>query len=407
MKKHKCNIFPAMSDEDFGVLKDDIQTNGYDDKYPVILCNDDILDGWHRYKACDELGIEYTYEEFDGSDEDALNFVMRSNKRRNLDSGQWAGIKVLYREFVDIFKEMAKEKQVEGLKKGNILPVVEKIPPRENDKPNKKTRDKIAELPGGKTNPRYVGDMEKYYQDDKDTFDDIVDGKITISEANKQKKADKRLAERAKMAEAGKKIKPSDRYNVWKADINTWKAPRQYDWIITDPPYPREFIPLYVKLAERASEWLKPGGLLIAMAGQSYLDQIYEIMSKHLQYYWTASYLTPGQPTPLRQINVNTTWKPLLIFRRKDGEYDGKIFGDVFQSSGNDKSHHMWGQSVGGMYDIISKMCLKGQYILDPFCGAGTTGIATLMHECLFDGIELDQDNVNISIKRISETNDN
>jgi hypothetical protein len=154
-------------------------------------------------------------------------------------------------------------------------------------------------------------------------------------------------------------------------------------------------------LAERAAQWLKPGGLLIAMSGQSYLDEIYGMMSKHLKYYWTSAYLTPGQPTPLRQVNINSTWKPLLVYGL--GDYKGKIMGDVFVSAGNDKDHHKWGQSVSGMYDIISKVCLPGQYILDPFCGAGTTGIAALKHGCLFDGLELLEENVNISKGRLSE----
>jgi site-specific DNA-methyltransferase (adenine-specific) len=100
-------------------------------------------------------------------------------------------------------------------------------------------------------------------------------------------------------------------------------------------------------------------------------------------------------------VNVNTTWKPLLIFENE--KYSGKIFGDVFKSDGNDKDFHKWGQSISGMCDIISKMCLPGQYILDPFCGAGTTGIAALKHGCLFDGIDKEGENVNISKARLSD----
>lgn len=206
-----------------------------------------------------------------------------------------------------------------------------------------------------------------------------------------------RLEARAEVAEKAETVEPSERWHIYHADIQKWQAPRQYDFIITDPPYPKEFLHLYEVLAYRAKEWLKPGGLLIAMCGQSYLDEIYAMMSKHVPYYWTAAYLTPGQPTPLRQRQVNTTWKPLLMF----GDYNGKIFGDVFKSDGNDKDFHKWGQSVSGMYDIISKICLPGQSILDPFCGAGTTGIAALKHGCLFDGLDVDEQNVKISIGRL------
>ena len=224
---------------------------------------------------------------------------------------------------------------------------------------------------------------------------------ITTSGLIKELKTDERLEARAKLAEAGSFVPMSEKWCVYHGDIKTWKAPRQYDFIITDPPYPKEYLPLWVSLAQRAFEWLKPNGLLIAMSGQSYLDEIYPTLSNYLNYYWTAAYLTPGQATSLRQKQVNSNWKPLLIFS-KNG-YSGKVFGDVFKSGENDKDHHKWGQSVSGMYDIVSKICLPGQYILDPFCGAGTTGIAAIKHGCLFDGLELDIDNVNISKGRIND----
>lgn len=223
---------------------------------------------------------------------------------------------------------------------------------------------------------------------------------ITTSGIIKEIKKEKKAEARAEMAAAGESIPQSDKWHIYQGDMQTWTAPRQYDFIITDPPYPKEFLPLYEVLAIRANDWLKDGGLLIAMCGQSYLDEIYVMMCKHLDYYWTASYLTPGQPTPLRQVNVNTTWKPLLIFSK--GKYTGKIFGDVFKSDGNDKDLHKWGQSISGMYSIVSQICLPGQYILDPFCGAGTTGAAAIKHKCLFDGLDLDEDNVNISKGRLA-----
>ena len=234
----------------------------------------------------------------------------------------------------------------------------------------------------------------------QDKFDEVKSGKKTRTAATKKVKAEKVKAERAEIAKQAEAIIPSDRFSVSVGDMQDWASEEKFDFVITDPPYIKEYLPLYETLAIRCNDWLKPGGLLVAMCGQSYLDQIYSMMSKHLDYYWTAAYLTPGQPTPLRQRNVNTTWKPLLIF--SNGEYHGKIFGDVFRSDGNDKSFHKWGQSISGMVSVVSGMCLPGQTILDPFCGAGTTGIAALKYGCLFTGIDVDSENVNISISRLS-----
>ena len=85
------------------------------------------------------------------------------------------------------------------------------------------------------------------------------------------------------------------------------------------------------------------------------------------------------------------------------GSYSGKIFGDVFKSDQNEKDLHKWGQSESGMFDIVSKICLPGQSILDPFCGSGTTLFAGLRHGCLFDGLDIDEQNVNISKGRLND----
>lgn len=229
---------------------------------------------------------------------------------------------------------------------------------------------------------------------------------LTTTGAVKTAKSTIREKKKERLSNIGEVVKDAERWSVSLADIREYQTDKQYDFIITDPPYPKEYLPLYSVLAEKAKSWLKPGGLLIAMCGQSYLDQIFKMLGDHLAYYWTAAYLLPGQPTPLRQRQVNACWKPLLIYGLSD-DYSGKIFSDVFKSDGNDKDFHEWGQSTSGMLSIVSQICLPGQSIFDPFCGAGTTGIAALRHGCLFDGIDIDEKNVNISKARLAkEEND-
>src|SRR5690606_23281456 len=47
--------------------------------------------------------------------------------------------------------------------------------------------------------------------------------------------------------------------------------PGTVDAIITDPPYPGEFIGLFTDLSQLAARLLKPSGVLVAMCGQYYL----------------------------------------------------------------------------------------------------------------------------------------
>jgi len=231
---------------------------------------------------------------------------------------------------------------------------------------------------------------------------DIMD-KSSVHAATKTLRQREREAARSELAASAKDIAPSDRWSVELADVLTYQAGQRFDFIITDPPYPREYLELYGVLARRALEWLKPGGLLVAMAGQSYLDQIMSMMSEHLDYYWMGCYLTPGQPTPLRQRQVNTSWKPMLIYSLPSATYSGKIFGDVWTSQRNEKDHHKWGQSISGMKSLVGQLCLPGQSVFDPFCGAGSTGVAALEHGCLFYGIDVDTQSVDITKARLGK----
>jgi site-specific DNA-methyltransferase (adenine-specific) len=271
--------------------------------------------------------------------------------------------------------------------------------PRGNLPRSSQRRDKAAAAVGlsAKTLSKAKAVVESGYKE----IIERMDSTGNVDAAMKEIRARKLASQRAEIAAAAATVKPSDRWQVHHADMKEWQTEKKYDWIITDPPYPKEYLPLYETLAIRANDWLKEGGLLVAMCGQSYLNEIYAMMSKHLTYYWTACYLTPGACAAMRQVNVNTQWKPLLIFGK--GKYTGKIFGDVFRSEANDKDFHKWGQSVSGMVDIVSKLTLPGQSILDPFCGAGTTGIAALRHGCLFTGLELDAENHKISMTRLAE----
>jgi site-specific DNA-methyltransferase (adenine-specific) len=114
-----------------------------------------------------------------------------------------------------------------------------------------------------------------------------------------------------------------------------------------------------------------------------------------LTYHWTLAYLTPGgQAVQLWQRKVNTFWKPILVFTK--GEYTGAWFGDVAKSdvNDNDKRFHEWGQSESGMVDLIERLTKPGDLIVDPFLGAGTTGVAALATGRQFIGCDIDADHV-------------
>jgi DNA methylase/ParB/Sulfiredoxin domain len=210
------------------------------------------------------------------------------------------------------------------------------------------------------------------------------------------------------VAETAKGVpKATSRYRLVHGSVGklTKEPAGTVDLIITDPPYPEEFLPLFGELARGAAHVLKPGGLLVCMSGQSWLPRVFvELAGSSLEYLWTLAYLTPGgQATQVFPRKVNTFWKPVIVYCQ--GSYEGEWYGDVTRSdvNDNDKSHHHWGQSVSGMRDLMQRFVVPGNLVIDPFLGGGTTAIVALELGASFLGFDISQDAIDATRARLAD----
>lgn len=180
MKKHALNIFPEANEEDFNRLLEDIRNNGFDQSQPVIIYDGAILDGWNRYRACQSIGISPAIKTFDGDQSAALQLVMRTNKRRNLNKGQWATIAI---EAEDVFATLSKEAE-ERMKAGVRTPdnLGQKI--AQGSKDEHKTAHKAAEL--FNTNRTYINQAAKVKASAPEAFEKVKVGKMTLQDAMKE-----------------------------------------------------------------------------------------------------------------------------------------------------------------------------------------------------------------------------
>ena len=233
----------------------------------------------------------------------------------------------------------------------------------------------------------------------EEEFEKLRSGEVTLSQAQRNVRAEKREQEFRAAAETVTERAKSDLTRV--CDLRHCSMQELFqvhgikpDAVVTDPPYPKEFLPLYEQLAEQCAEV----PVVAVMCGQSYLPEIYAMMTKHLKYRWTLAYLTPGgQAVRQWSARVNTFWKPVLLF----GDA-GEWFGDVSRSAvnDNDKRFHDWGQSESGMMDLVDRLTKPGQLVCDPFMGAGTTAVACLSMGRRFVGCDKDASCVEQSRRR-------
>ncbi len=179
MKKHKFNILPDITGDDYKKLESDILLNGYDLRFPIYLYEGDIIDGWGRYKICQKHKIVPVYENFEGTLLEAIQFILRTNKRRNLTSSQWAAIANEAYDIIEALKKEARERQGQrnDLTSNNKLSEVK-------DEHATKTATITAEL--FNTNRTYVNEAKRIKQEQPEEFEKVKSGEKSISQVIKE-----------------------------------------------------------------------------------------------------------------------------------------------------------------------------------------------------------------------------
>lgn len=402
-----ANIFPLIEGAEFEELKNDIAANGLHE--PVILCDGKILDGRNRYRAAAEVGVEPKYIHYQGSD--PLGYVVSLNlRRRHLSDDQRRMVAATLvtvgqgrpgktSQFANINRYQASQ-----MLNTDVAGV---------DRARKVVKDGVNELVNtvlkGNISVSAATDIAGLESEEQQEI--VARGpREILKTANRIRREKKEQSKAARQTEVRRKAATvsldETAVRILLHDCaDLLNVPYQaYDWIITDPPYSKEYLHTFETLAAIAAKHLVPGGSLLCMSGQLYLPDVFELLSAELDYHWTLAYLTPGgQAAQIFPRRVNTFWKPVLWFTKGERTVD-TWSGDVSksQANDNDKSHHHWGQSVSGMHDLMVRFVKPGDVVLDPFMGAGTTGEVALKLQAKFIGYEIDEDHFNQSKVRLA-----
>ena len=184
-------------------------------------------------------------------------------------------------------------------------------------------------------------------------------------------------------------------------NILDYLQPDSVDLILTDPPYPKEYLPLWQVLFDSANQLLKKGGFLVAYAPHIYLPEIFQ-MKNNLKYVWTIAQIHNGSKTAYHPSKVNVGWKPLLVFV-KGSVPDITYYDDVLQGAGREKELHTWQQAEKESEELIKTFSYPNALVLDPFLGSGTTVIAAKNTSRRFFGMDIDQVAIQTTLRRVQE----
>jgi hypothetical protein len=173
-----ANLFPLIEGKEFEQLKADIKEHGQ--RLPVWTYRGRIIDGRNRYRACRELGMEPSTQEWDGNGS-LVAFVWSLNgPRRHLGKGQLAAVAV---EMLPWLEKEARERQRQaGKVHGKGRPkakLPELIPEAKRD--DGEARKQAAKLAG--TNARYVSMAKAIKEADPEAFEQVKAGKVNLHQA--------------------------------------------------------------------------------------------------------------------------------------------------------------------------------------------------------------------------------
>ena len=99
--------------------------------------------------------------------------------------------------------------------------------------------------------------------------------------------------------------------------------PESIDVILTDPPYPKDYLDTWADLGTFAAHALKPSGHLLATSGHAWMPQILKMLDEveGIRYQWMLCLPMPSSGrkgnmtgTCIGRRVIRITWKPILWY---------------------------------------------------------------------------------------------
>jgi ParB-like chromosome segregation protein Spo0J len=394
------NLFSALDGATESALRESIRRFGV--LVPVVRDQHGrTLDGHHRSRIADEESVKYRVDLVTVTDdEEAREIAVTLNAdRRQMDAEQRREVHVALARTGHSERAIA---GATGFSKATVRRDIERaeIGSDEPIRPERIHRQGGGTYPAKR--PTIVAAKDEREAERAQTALETaeVPAGRTLDVKRVERIAREQAAD-ARRAEATEPTTASDDITVHHGDFREVLNDDYYrGTIITDPPYPREFLALWGDLASYGMEW--ECDALVAMSGQFLLpDVIKQIQRAGWTYRWTAAYLTAGPATRVHAVQVGTSWKPILIFDHDNTEREF-VTTDVFRSTGDDKHHHHWGQNENGIAALVEAFTKPGDLVIDPFLGGGTTAVVCKALGRRFVGCDIDANAVHATRERLN-----
>ncbi len=285
LTRPKCNatyrILPGLPTERYQALKSDIALRGV--QVPVIIDqHGNVLDGWHRWLVCQELGVFCPSEvRYFTTEAEKFRLIVEVNcNRRQLNREE-------KRELIDTY--LLVDPAISDNWLAEIIGGVSKntVADERHRLEETKRIPSFAKLRGkdGKKRPvkskRIIANSPKELEKALDCIQDVPDNCAgrTIDVTTAKRRARRQRSRKVRAAKTAKAYPLPDGIRLYHCRFQdlekvTGIQPGSVNEIITDIPYENAWLEQVADLGEFAARVLAPGGLLLMMNGIQNNDDI-------------------------------------------------------------------------------------------------------------------------------------
>ncbi len=404
-----------LSEQQFQALKESIKNNG---QYIPIIVNQNgvLIDGHHRYRACSELGLEPEIQVkcFDDPLLELLYIKDINGKRRHMTDAQ----KIEFgHKFKHLYQKLAEKNQslagkLYGKGKGNSSDssVSYETQLSSDSSDSSSISSPISPLsptllsPIGRVDKVIAKDIgvsattffrgETLIDESPQEWEKVKSGKITVNEGYNEYKRQKNYEQSKKEAlEKQATIPLPEGFKLINGDFIEYGKDipdNSVGAIVTDPPYDRHSLFLYDAAFKLAARVLKPGAPMVFYFGNGMLHEILDCMrNAGLRYNGLIAVKMTGKHAILPEAQMYAGCKFMLYCFKGEKLAESIGYTPTFiESKPPEKQEHPWEQSVVEAQEIIDRITLENEIILDPMMGIGTNGRAALKLGRKFIGIE-------------------
>lgn len=411
IKKPQYQILPPLLPDEYERLKTSIAERGVE--VPIIVDqHGNPVDGFHRQRACDDLGVFCPREvRHFGTEAEKYELMLRMNcRRRQLNRRQRRDLIGVYLVCDPKIADNHLAELIGGVSQNTVTAVrrdleatlqIEKLNQhRGRDGKNRPTKYK-----------KIVANTSKEAEVALAAIGNLptnCSGKtIDCTTAKRRSRRLRTKLERQKRIEELTATTLPDDIIIQHCDLRNLEVPPEsVGLILTDVMWNEAAEKDWKALGRRAFEWLRPDGLLASFIGQHLLVRMAKAIEEgglHLQWIFNGVFTSPGNAAEVN--GVISRWRPVVVFSKCPQHIFRKCL-DTFDVGPPEKEWSHLQQTVQGARWLLEHLSEPGDLIVDPCMGTGTTAVSVLTAgdgPRRFLGCDRDEQMVQIARHRAAE----